>query len=150
VSQSREILVASILTLLAMGVARAQSPPPTGPPSAEERLQEDPGPRALISTAYTQYSFIQLCHQVRQDYAIIDFNDDELQRARTTAKTIEKAAIAEDPTINPDKEFAEADELARSTFSDGEDKERIGELCRAVLNALLSSSPVSPYQTHRP
>jgi hypothetical protein len=145
VSQSREILVVSILTLLAMGVARAQSPPATGAPSAE-----DPGPRALISTAYTQYSFIQLCRQVRQGYAIINFNDDELQRARTAAKAIEKAAIAEDPTINPDKEFAEADELARSTFSDGEDKERIGELCRSVLNALLSSSPVSPYQAHRP
>jgi hypothetical protein len=145
VSQSREILVASILALLAMGIARAQSPPPTGASSAE-----DPGPRALISAAYTQYSFVQLCHQVRKGYAIIDINDDELQRARAAAKAIETAAIAEDPTINPDKEFVEADKLARSTFSDGEDKERIGELCRSVLNELLSSSPVSPYQTHRP
>jgi hypothetical protein len=134
--QSRAItnLVVLIVTSLAMGVALAQ----------------DEGPRDRISTAYGQYSFIQLCHQVRQGYAVTNINDDELQRARMAAKAIEKAAIAKDPTINPDKEFAEADELARSTFSDGEDKERIGELCRSVLNALLSSSPVSPYQAHRP
>jgi hypothetical protein len=65
--------------------------------------------------------------------------------ARTAAKAIEKAAIAQDPTINLDKTFGEAEKRFERKFCNT----ALGA-CRLALNRLLSMSPVSPYQTLRP
>ena len=116
----------------------------------KERLAKLPVNR--LYRAYSLYSFIQLCNQVREGYAVTGINDAELQRARTASKAIEKAAIAEDPTIDPGKTFAEADKSARSElsrFKGRETSEGFRSMCKSALNELLSASPVSPYQTQR-
>ena len=103
--------------------------------------------------AYSLYSFIQLCNQVREGYLATSINDVELQRARTASKAIEKELIAKDPTIDPDKTFAEADQSARSVlsrFKGRETSEAFRRECKSALDELLSASPVSPYQTQRP
>jgi hypothetical protein len=125
--------VAWIVTVLAMGEAMPQRAWVLSP--TEERLRG----------AYGAYSIVQLCNQDREGYAVTYINDVELQRARTASKAIEVAAIAEDPTINPDKAFAEADKYARSEFSRWR-PEPFREMCRAALEQLLAMSPVSRTQ----
>jgi restriction endonuclease Mrr len=92
--------------------------------------------------AYVSYSHVQLCHEARRGYAVTYVNDVELQRARTVAKAIEQRALAEDPKIDPDKTFAEADTFARGSDLPSGGFHPNSDACRAAL--------VSPYQTQRP
>jgi len=111
--------------------------------------QEAKFPFSRLRRAYGAYAIVQLCHQIREGYLATDINDVELQRAQAAAKAIEKAEIAKDPTIDPDKLFAEADNVARRKFSGVYEGHR-RTYCRSALSELLSKSPVSPYRTQRP
>jgi hypothetical protein len=115
--------------------------------AAEEKRREAEEKAKLpvnrLYRAYVGYAHIQLCDQERKGYAVTYINDVELQRARAASKAIENAAVAEDPKIDRDKLFAEADKTARS-LSSGRDA------CQSSLTMLLAMSPVSPYQTQRP
>jgi len=122
-------------------------------PTKWRALENMRRPVNLLYRAYSLYSFIQLCNQVREGYLATSINDVELQRARTASKAIEKELIAKDPTIDPDKTFAEADQSARSVlsrFKGRETSEAFRRECKSALDELLSASPVSPYETHRP
>lgn len=68
------------------------------------------------------------------------------------AKAIEEKLMAEDPTIDRDKAFADADRQARERFATLLPlfEDRMPGMCKDALGMLLASSPVSPYQTHRP
>jgi hypothetical protein len=118
-------------------------------PTKWRALENMRRPVNVLKGAYAAYSILQLCHQVREGYLATDINDVELQRARTATKAIEQELIAKDPTIDPDKLFAEADKYARNKFSGLLTVHR-RTYCRSALDELLSSSPVSPYETHRP
>lgn len=112
-----------------------------------ERRATLPGYRIWAGDA--DYSFIQMCHEA--PYALAYINDVELQRARSASKAIENLAIAEDPTIDRDKQFALSDEYARSVFSRlSHASDALRSTCREVLHGLLASSPVSPYNTQTP
>ena len=104
-----------------------------------DRFDAKSGPKPLFGlTVDLNPAFAE-----RLGYAVTFINDVELQHARTAAKAIETEAIDDEPTMNPDNTFAEADKNARRLS-----KNR--DTCRAALNRLLDSSPVSLYQTQRP
>jgi hypothetical protein len=115
--------------------------------AAEARQRELPDRHSdPLWRAYFYWSFIQLCNLGRQNSFTTDTNDVELERARRASSTIEKDAIAKDPKTNLDETFAQADETARANFGTGLLQRK---KCRHALKALLSMSPVSPYQAQR-
>lgn len=80
-----------------------------------------------------------------------NINDAELERARIAAKAIERAMIAQDPTIDLGQTFAEADKFAQNPLSRlRRYPDDFKATCRSAPNQLLAASPVSPYQTQRP
>ena len=94
-----------------------------------------------LKNAYHLYSMVQLCHQIREG----NIYEPDLQRGRTVSKAIEKASIAEDPTIDPDKVFAEADKWARERLTNAGPR-----ICATALTDLLNLRPGAAFPTQRP
>jgi hypothetical protein len=98
------------------------------------------------------YYRVQFCYQVRLGYASGPINDVELKRAEKAAKAIKAAALASDPSIDPDAVWANATKNGTGQTPHGYAWPVNDYTCKEAYNTLLAMAPKGSgvYQFQKP
>jgi hypothetical protein len=100
-------------------------------------------PSSKVVKAYGLYTMVKYCNQVREGYLGKYVNDVEMERAETVIRAIIDKAKAEDPTIDTDKLWSQAQRNVNGQMASQ-------SYCEMYYNQLLHMSPVSPYNIQKP
>lgn len=107
----------------------------------EEKVQALPVNRLL--NGYTAFGYVRFCHESRQGYLIQYVNDFEMQKAERAVKAIVAQTTKEDPSLDTDKVWREAQSINSGRhLNEG--------MCREALVDLFKRSPVPLQSTDKP
>jgi hypothetical protein len=109
----------------------------------EEKAAWDRTPIGRVANAYQRYIFIKYCHDVRDGYAEIYINDNELLRSETATKAIVNKAVGDDPSINTDQQWQSALNHSGGRYVDR-------NVCQMEMSNLIHTSPVAVFHADKP
>jgi hypothetical protein len=110
--------------------------------AAEAKAIEDAKPINVLFRAYTQYIYVNMCHQNREGYLMVFINDVELDRTEKAIHAIIKQQKKIDPQVDTDFAYSEAMKERHYQIS--------GETCKWSYNLLMNMSPVAEYVIPKP
>jgi len=100
-------------------------------------------PSSRIVNAYRLYTMVKYCNQVREGYLVKYVNDVEMERAEVVIRAIVNKAKSEDPSVDTDKLWSQAQQATNGQMASQ-------SYCEMYYNQLLHMSPVSPYNIRKP
>jgi hypothetical protein len=87
---------------------------------------------------------VKQCYDQRDGYMVVYVNDIEVERAREAMGVIQKAILAEDPSLLTAKMWAKASNEVRVKFYSGHSWSEYNEICRTALATILGAVPAAP------
>lgn len=96
-----------------------------------------------LLNGYMAFGYVRFCHESREGYLVQYVNGAELQKAERAVKAIVAQTTKEDPSLNTDRVWQEAQSLnERRHLNEG--------MCREALLDLFKRSPVALQSTAKP
>jgi hypothetical protein len=111
--------------------------------AAEEQSREAAKPENQLREAYSLYILLKWCHDVRDGYLVQYVNDVEMHRVETAMKAIGDKLKAQDPNMDTDKIWKQAD---RAIVGKG-----IGsDSCHWWFRQFMGTSPIPAVRVQKP
>jgi hypothetical protein len=101
-------------------------------------------PRNRLLSVYANYVIVKQCHDQRDGYIAVYINDTEIERAREAMGVIEKAILAEDPSLPATEMWAKVSSEVRVQFYAGYNWSAYTETCRGALATILGAVRPAP------